>query len=279
MSEIGLFQISNSQGFLLNNEPPRFEPVDTTSWSDDNRGRSIVFVHGANYGSKCEVIRDLVAPFTRASKLHQNSAAKGIMIKLLVWPSEQFPCASWKHALRGLVSGMKQFKTLEWSAFQTSVKLFSDIRNLLCNARSAPIFISHSFGALVMSHLLRHLFVEGIKLPEGSTWLSLQPAIEHCAYSRGARFQFIPGMFESARGRHVVWYSRADMVLGTLYRFYKRRSPMGLWGPTGAGVEAEDLTQESQEAHGTFSWSKLKGNFFDRTESRLSQKMAELLKM
>lgn len=277
MPALGLFEIANTRAHLLRGAEPKVIACNASEDGDTGKRRSVVFIHGAGYASKEEVIRDLIAPFCKATDLRKSLLAHDLAIKFVYWQSSPSWEGTWGQAYRQALGCFQRFKDLELKSFHSSVQVLDELRMLLSKASSPPIFISHSLGAMVMVHMLRQLFVRGISLPTGSCWWSLQPAIEQRAYCKGSKFHFIPAMFATVGGRHVVSFSRQDIVLRTIYRLFKGKTSMGLMGPVVASVEANDLTETGKEAHGTFSWSKIGGNFFERTHQLLANKMRELL--
>ena len=240
----------------------------------DFRAKPVIFIHGANYRTAPEVMRDFVDPFSAAALPHCPKVCADSQVYIVHWTSDLMETLTASRMVSLAFNLSEHISRSELIAWRCSRKLAENLATLFASHSKAPLFISHSMGALLLAHALGRLVRSGRTVPVGTAWWSLQPYLARDAYACGSQFAFIPRLFTRRGGRHAVWYSKKDFILRAAASFGPRRTVMGLIGAQHASVEATDTTAETQEAHGSITLWSSKGNFFKRLEKMLRTEFA-----
>jgi hypothetical protein len=140
------------------------------------------------------------------------------------------------------------------------------------NNKIGPTVISHSMGSLVWAETMKRLLESSNLFSKPGVWWSLQPAMSCSVFRPGGDYDSIPKLYSGKESaRKLVWYSRWDHVLSTLYVASKRDFALGHRGCPEGSVPQRDVTRWAREAHGMQHLSSDLGHFFDRVAVLIRQ--------
>ncbi|MCX6125712.1 MAG: hypothetical protein NTV34_13350 [Proteobacteria bacterium] len=250
----------------------------------------LLFLHGVEFSGPKEVLRDFVQPFL--SSLIQPSDSQDESIKTQPAHSigNNIPVyfIAWNSALleprfRTSMSSMSSqqralsfirrishwgfyFRDVEKRASLAARELVPFIYKLMNNRKTGPTIISHSLGAKVWADALLQISRESTMRIRPGVWWNLQPALSYRAFSAGGEYETITRLYQSCdHARSIIWYSRMDFVLSTLFLIAKRARAMGQFGCHGGnGLPQRDVTLWIKEAHGMAHIRGRLGSFFRR---------------
>jgi hypothetical protein len=260
-------------------------PVKTYEVSSNCRP-PILFVHGIEFSSASEALQDLVKPVLDI--LGRNTTADR-EIFVFAWNSlltNQHPISDafkgslmtklWRLA-RELPRCTTYLKDVERRAKEAAQALLPLAITWNSHNKTGPTVISHSMGSLVWAETMKLLLQSSKTLSKPGIWWSLQPALPRGVFKPGGEYEMIPGIYtgkESAK--KLVWYSRWDHILSTIYVISKRDFALGQKGCPAGMIAQRDVTEWAREAHGMQHLSSKLGHFFERVAVVLQQDAQQL---
>jgi hypothetical protein len=147
------------------------------------------------------------------------------------------------------------------------------------HSKIGPTVITHSMGSLVWAETMKQLYASSTILSKPGIWWSLQPAMPYGSFKPGGDYDIIPKVYSGKESaRKLVWYSRWDHVLSTIYIASKKDFALGQRGCPEGTIPQRDVTRWAREAHGMLHLSSRFGNFFHRA-SVMIRRDARLLKI
>jgi hypothetical protein len=244
----------------------------------------LIFIHGVEYDSHSEVVRDLVKPFLDHSLLARTGLLERYEICFVSWHSSllnQFNHPRLHEMATSLPAGCgvllaanhwsKFFTNAERRAEQVSKFLDPFVFRFLESGRPLPQIVTHSLGAYVWADFVQRQSKAGELPPRLGRWLNLQPAIPTHSFCPGGRFDYVAEAYNNRNACQEVWFSRLDMVLGSIYWVATRQRAMGLVGAKQRfGIPHVDMTWVSREAHGGLNLRPDRGCFLKRAGEMLN---------
>lgn len=239
----------------------------------------VFFIHGVDYASEQEAAEDFLVPLAEAVKLADSRKASEFY--LLSWNSLLF-CAETRASLGGCALRRVIFflgAFFWWGVFwrdaerraTDAAKFLSRFVARCLESDSIPLAVTHSAGGLVWARTVQNLI--DLKVTSGSRsmgrWWNLQPALPAKAFCAGGEFSEVAELYTGHRPVHLLAYSRADFILGALYRLACRVPAMGQFGSKSRNLKQRDLTWTAFEAHGRNVLTNRMGSFFVRAKHAL----------
>jgi hypothetical protein len=239
----------------------------------------IVFIHGVEYSGPEEAMRDLVLPMLEALG---PSRVRDRPIYIFAWNSLltndvrifDLYQGNLKARAKLLFKELPRCKTylldVERRAREAAKALLPFAVEWNAENRVGPTVITHSMGGLVWAETLKKLYEASEMLTKPGVWWSLQPAMERRSFSKGGDYEVIPKIYtgrESAKA--MIWFSRMDFILSSIYMLSKRGLALGQWGSINSEVPQRDVTRWAREAHGMQHLTSRLGHFFKRVSTIL----------
>jgi hypothetical protein len=276
---------------ILNNEKPNL--------ANSSPAQSIVFVHGVDYGTPSEVVRDLIIPFERHSKVFAHDHIGSYRIFFYFWFSKinlsdtGLNAEDADHAEQSLGQLLTSPRRLYQSLFswrrkindceqvaQSHAKALSkyleSLAHLSTGSTFNPIIISHSMGSYLTAHALTNYFQDrqGEIIP---TWWNLQPAVAAKDFHGDGPFACLSDIYGNQLKSFRLWYSRVDLVLTLACLLGQKSLAAGLVGIKSLAPRCKDVTLQALEAHGSLSLWGAKRCFFERTADAIRAEAEQLL--
>jgi hypothetical protein len=248
----------------------------------------ILFIHGVEFASASEALRDLVRPMLDIVGPN-TSADRNIYIfawnSLLtnqVHISEALRGSMWRKVkliLRELPRCATYLRDVERRAKEAAQMLVPFAVEWNSDNRIGPTVITHSMGSLVWAEAMKQLLASSHILSKPGIWWSLQPAMARGVFRPGGDYDIIPKVYSGRESaRKLVWYSRWDHILSTIYIASKKDFALGQRGCPAASIPQRDVTKWAREAHGMQHLSGRFGHFFERVAVMI-RRDARLLKI
>jgi hypothetical protein len=144
-------------------------------------------------------------------------------------------------------------------------------------ANTGPIVITHSMGSLVWAEALKHILESSSMLIRPGIWWSLQPALTHKSFTDKGEYRMVSKLYTGQESSQaMVWYSRLDFILSSLYLLSKRSLALGQVGCPQRVLPQRDITGVVGEAHGMKHFKSLRGDFFNRAGSLIKSEAVNL---
>ncbi len=250
--------------------------------------RPILFIHGIEYASPDEVLRDLIAPMLRVSPELRARVQSQCGVYFIHWPSLAIP-----RSLPGWLGRMREKFGLTPVALALLLRMPHHFRDLLGRADVAaaamspllqawqsscihPTIITHSMGGYVWARALEVARRELEITQAPGNWLAMQPALPHDAFTDSGAFPGLAEMYKGNNQQMRIWYSRRDLVLSTIYLLSTSRRAMGLVGASCRTVKQLDITKLVGAAHGKVSLVRSRGCFYTRARRIIRSELAAL---
>jgi hypothetical protein len=277
--------IKSAQGlgsvFRLGADGKTLEPVSFVSYGHTQRA-PLLFIHGIEFASPEESLEDLVWPMLDALGSNRISDRP---IYVFVWNSLLNNHASIRDVI-GKASSLERLKLLLTELPRCGVYL-NDVERRAKEAahhllpyalewstqnHMGPTVISHSMGSLVWAETLKLLIQSSHSISKPGIWWALQPAIHRWAFTDGGEYSVVPKLYTgSESARAMIWYSRLDYILSTIYLLSKRGFALGQYGCPAGTIPQKDVTSWVKEAHGMRHLRGKWGHFFDRIKPLLAE--------
>lgn len=269
-----LLEVTNLRDVIENHKKPIFivpEPLPSSSQT-----KHLLFIHGADYHTPSEVIRDFALPYSKHSELLEKH--KDCKIYLYHWNSNlikntDLRFSNYKSLLKSvkflgpkIIDWSKTYRCLE-SRCENSARLLSkEFTRHFRNCHDITV-VTHSLGARVWCQAIQEFAKNDTNGFPKNHWINLQPAIEKNAFEHQGAFHFIPDLYQQNGGRIDTLYSKYDMILSTIYQRAKKFTAMGQKGCQNLeNLFFHDVSPVALESHGTLSLHPLKGCFFERVQ-------------
>ena len=246
----------------------------------------LLFIHGVEFDGPEEAIRDLVRPMLNhfgVDKLKNRS------VYVLSWDSLIVPRdvsarffaapTSWR-IFRGfaeLIKCRSYMNDVERRAYDAAKHLSHFIIDWNSHHKTGPVVITHSMGSLVWVEALKHILESSSMLVRPGIWWSLQPALRRQSFTGSGEYRMVSKLYtghESARA--MIWYSRMDFILSTLFILSKRTLALGQFGCPEQSLPQRDVTSIVGEAHGMSYLTRIRGDFFRRAGKMIATEAANL---
>lgn len=241
--------------------------------------RPLLFLHGANYMDATEVIRDLVYPFLCALLSERSQSAWRAPIYFVSWNSALIPEDASQEKTRTpnrrlplstifkeITHWNDRMKDLESRASKAGLALSSFVQRWTTHHQIGPTVISHSLGARVWAETLKAVAANTPTSVPPGIWWNLQPALSRNAFTAGGEYEIVRHLYNGdTHAKTVVWYSRLDFVLSTLFLLAKKSPALGQFGCSEKLIAQRDVTLWAREAHGMNHIQGSLGSFFRRT--------------
>ena len=266
--------------FLLQEDGRSLESVRFVT--PGRQGRPpLLFIHGVEFATPEESLRDLVWPMIEA--LGKGRTAERA-VYVFVWNSlltnhtainRILDCSLSRRIVLALTQLPKcriYLRDVERRAREAAQDLLPFAAEWNGESRTGPTVITHSMGSLVWAETLKLLYEGSKNLPRPGIWWSLQPAMHRRAFAEGGEYSIIPKIYtglESAKA--LVWYSRLDYILSSIYLLSKGGFALGQYGCPSGKIPQRDVTPWVKEAHGMQHLSSRWGHFFERVKPILSE--------
>lgn len=250
----------------------------------------LLFIHGVEYGSPSEVIRDLVQPFLKsmyADQTHKktlnrdvyfvswNSALIGTELRQYM-QSQTHMARAWTFA-KELSRWPHYFHDVERRAALAGAALIPFIIEWCSDSSVGPTVVSHSLGAKVWADALKSIATNSAMLARPGIWWNLQPALARRAFTSEGEYALVAQMYQGGpQARAVTWYSRFDFVLSTLFWIAKGSPALGQFGCPKQSIPQRDVTKWVGEAHGMNHISGRLGTLFQRASRQITDQAREL---
>ncbi len=250
----------------------------------------LLFIHGVEYGSPTEVIRDLVQPFLKSmygdpsqkKAVHRdvyfiswNSALIGAELRQYMQSQTQLARA-WSFA-KELSRCPLYFRDVERRAALAGEALIPFIIEWCSDSSVGPTVVSHSLGAKVWADALKSIATRSAMLARPGIWWNLQPALARRAFTSEGEYALVAQMYQGGpQARAVTWYSRFDFVLSTLFWIAKGSPALGQFGCPKKSIPQRDVTKWVGEAHGMNHISGRLGTLFQRASRQITDQAREL---
>jgi hypothetical protein len=246
----------------------------------------ILFIHGVEFHGPEEAMKDLVAPMLQHLGIEN---LKNRSIYLLTWnslivPREKslsfFAANRSQQIIQGLLELMKcrhYMNDVEKRAKEAAQYLQPFILEWNSHGSAGPIVITHSMGSLVWAEALRLILESSSMLIRPGIWWSLQPALQRGSLTEAGEYRMVSKLYtghESARA--MIWYSRLDFILSSLYLLSKRTLALGQFGCPQKSLPQRDVTSIVGEAHGMSHITRIRGDFFRRAGQLIAAEAANL---
>lgn len=275
---------SRGQGslFLLSHDTKTLEPVPFVCPGVHAQRSPLLFIHGIEFATPEESLEDLVWPILDALGPQRVTDRQ---IYVFVWNS----LLNNQIAIRDVIRNASLFDRLKL-LFREFPKCRTYLRDVERRAKEAahsllpfvlewgsgnslgPTVISHSMGSLVWAETLKLLVNQAHVLTKPGIWWALQPAMHRWSFAEGGEYSVVPTLYTgSDSARAVVWYSRLDFILSTIYFISKRGFALGQYGCPVGTIPQKDVTQWVKEAHGMRHLRGKWGHFFERVKPILAE--------
>lgn len=246
----------------------------------------LLFIHGVEFENPEEALNDLVIPMLRVLG---EEKLKHRTIYILFWSSlivprdvsnNFFAAKPIQKLVRGCIELMRcrgYLIDVEQRAKAAAKQLCPFILQWNEQASSGPIVITHSMGSLVWVEALKIILESSSMLLRPGIWWSLQPAIRRHSFTDSGEYRMVSKLYtghESARA--LIWYSRLDFILSSLYLLSKRTLALGQFGCPEKSLPQRDVTAIVGEAHGMSHLARIKGDFFNRAGEMIASEAANL---
>lgn len=250
----------------------------------------LLFIHGVEYGSPIEVVRDLVKPFL--SSIYSKNDARSVIqrtIYFVSWNSllmneeirtelsiqSNVARASW------IVKEFRRWhlycNDVERRATSAGHALIPFIAEWCSHSKIGPTVVSHSLGAKVWAEALKMIASESTMLSRPGIWWNLQPALARSAFTKHGEYALVAQMYHGGQqAKAVTWYSRFDFVLSTLFWFAKGQPALGQFGCPDQVIPQKDVTKWVKEAHGMNYITGSLGNLFQRAAEQIADQAKDL---
>ncbi len=239
----------------------------------------IVFIHGVEYQGPEEAMRDLVTPMLKClgpgrvadrgiyvfawNSLLTNRVKISAMVKGSLW--ERFSLAA-----RELPKCNEYLNDTERRAKDAAKVLLPFAAEWNAENRVGPTVISHSMGSLVWAETLRLLLEGSSIITKPGVWWSLQPAMLRNSFGDGGDYQAVAKIYTGRESsKALIWYSRMDYILSSIYVLSKPGLALGQWGCPKGSMPQRDITRWAREAHGMQHIAGHLGHFFNRVAAIL----------
>ena len=246
----------------------------------------LLFIHGIEYAGAAEAMRDFVTPMLETlnkRRLENRDIYVFAWNSLLrsdthIW---EFAKQSWNAKFRLLFRELPQCATylrdIEHRARLAAAILLPFALEWNSERESGPTVITHSMGSLVWAETLRLLADKTTRLDRPGIWWSLQPALPRDALHQNNDYAFIPRIYTGGEAaKAMIWYSRLDHILSTIYLVSKKTTALGQLGCARNLLPQRDITRWAREAHGTLHFSPGLGHFFKRMSAIIAQESEAL---
>lgn len=250
----------------------------------------LVFIHGVEYGSPVEVLRDLVRPFLLS--LYSKTSINQALQRTIYF-------VSWNSVL---MSSTKRSELLSQSKFSRSLWIVKELPrwHYYCQAveeraalagqalipfivewcshsKIGPTVVSHSLGAKVWADALKTIASESSMLTRPGVWWNLQPALTRSAFTQHGEYALVAKMYHGgSQAKAVTWYSRFDFVLSTLFWITKGKPALGQFGCPDQAIPQRDVTKWVKEAHGVNYLTGSLGSLFQRAADQIAEQARDL---
>jgi hypothetical protein len=251
-------------------------------------GPPLLFIHGAHYQTPMDAYTEICLPLIEAVGEEQIFCHRTLF---LVWWNSQIVLRDqsplilhdasslvilW-HFIVGMLQCRSIISALEERASHAAKALHGAISNYQEKCAEPVAAITHSMGASVWLETLT-LQVRAPTRPfKPGIWWSIQPAIPRKSFCKGQKYEFVPHLYNTEpHSKIVVWYSKFDLVLTTVYFIAKRCLAMGQSGCPQRSVPHKNLTFQLFEAHGRTYLLKRFGPMVDRMKSKVLPELKAL---
>lgn len=240
----------------------------------------LLFIHGIEFATPEETLTDLVLPMLDALGPERTSERD---VYVFVWNSLLTNRVKINEVLN--VSRLKQLwfavtelprcrtylMDVERRAKEAAQCLLPFALEWNAENRVGPTVITHSMGSLVWAETLKLLYESSALFSKPGVWWSLQPAISRRAFQAGGEYHVVPKIYTGRdAAKAMVWYSRLDYILSTIYLVSKREFALGQRGCPEASIPQKDVTAWVKEAHGMQCLQSKWGHFFERVKPILA---------
>jgi|688.fasta_scaffold189745_2 hypothetical protein len=268
--------------FLLAPDGKTLEPVPFVRPGRTPTRAPLLFIHGIEFASPEESLEDLVWPILEALG-PQRVADRSIYV--FAWNSllnnqvairDVIRNASLFDRLRLLFRELPRcriyLKDVERRAKEAAHHLLPFVLDWGSENQMGPTVISHSMGSLVWAETLKLVLNSSQHLAKPGIWWALQPAMHRWSFADGGEYSVVPKLYTGAdSARAVVWYSRLDFILSTIYLLSKRGFALGQYGCPVGTIPQKDVTQWVREAHGMRHLRTKWGHFFERIKPLIAE--------
>ncbi len=234
----------------------------------------IIFIHGLEYSSPEEVARELVYPILEAlgPKRIQDRNIYVFFWNGLILKDHKidtyFRFSDFKilkFMFNHLPWCVSTLKDVEQRAKVCSQTLYDFARNWLFEKKIGPIVITHSMGSLVWAEVIKSALMNSNDFQNPGVWWSMQPAIERNALAKGGEFELVAKLYNGSHSaKSMIWYSRLDFILSSIYLLSKREYALGQLGCPVHSLPQRDITKWVKEAHGFTYLLKKLGPYTER---------------
>jgi len=270
-----LWKLTNTHDTAWRGAAPELLRIERPADIDPER-RPMLFVHGVEYREESEVVRDLILPFEQSAGL--NSVKDRYDYYFLSWNSLLFTDELRQRLKSSLTLRLEVFGrgVFAWRDFLADIErrgreaaeylapFFSEL--LAASPLVRPVVLTHSIGSYVWSHMIAQMARDG-RLPERGpgNWWNMQAAVPRSAYCPGGEFADVPRVYNGQPdATMMLWYSRMDFILSTLYLLAKPGLAMGQFGSPNRHIVQRDITRWAGEAHGQNRIVDGSGHYFTR---------------
>lgn len=268
--------------FRLGQNRSVLELVPFVKHGAHTQGRApLLFIHGIEFATPEETLSDLVWPMLDILG-PQRTADREIYV--FVWNSlltnnialSDLFDASMLERLRFAFSELPKCRSylrdVERRAREAAHCLLPFALEWSSESRVGPTVITHSMGSLVWAETLKLLVEATDVVAKPGIWWSLQPAMHRRAFTEEGEYNIVPKIYTgSDSSRAVVWYSRLDLILSTIYLLSKRGFALGQYGCPVGRIPQRDVTSWVKEAHGMRHIRSSLGDFFERIKPILTE--------
>ena len=237
----------------------RFAQVDCADQTSENRP-PILFIHGLEYSSPSEAIRELVVPILSAMGPNKILDRK---IYLFFWNglilkdkkiNESF-CSSHFYILKFLLKHIpvcgSRLKEIEQRAKHSSQSLYTFAKSWLFGDKPGPIVITHSMGSLVWAEVINLALINSSAFKNPGVWWSMQPALVRSSLMKGGEYELVADLYRNDQNaQSMLWYSKLDLILSSIYWLAKKGPALGQFGCPSNSLPQRDITKWVKEAHG-----------------------------
>lgn len=296
-----LLEILNPFECLHDTQLPNLTQIhssDMESIKHDDSSRFVIFVHGIDYGSPIEVIKDFIKPFESAARLLDQSRINPLRFLIYHWDSKLDILANLVPGHSG-ISSIGQallhprifLKSLTlWRStiqrFEAQAKChaqpFSDVLKSMTLQQnqntSNTMVVSHSMGSYIVAHSLNDLSQteDQVTMP---IWWNFQPSIKASDFGCNGIFAKLGIAYALKNDHFRLWHSRVDLVLILTSILGLRSLSSGLIGISSLAPMCRDVTWQAWEAHGSLALGRKARCFFARTAKILRLETQALMKV
>ena len=264
----------------------RVENLENSSLTPIHRAKDLasdrsplLFIHGVEFANAQEAMRDFVNPmldYLGRDRL-RDKAIYVFSWNSLIVPRDlstmffaAHPIKRLGLALTQLPKSPKYLADVERRAKDAARTLSPFISEWNSENRVGPTVITHSMGSLVWVEAMKRIIESSSMLARPGIWWSLQPAMPRHSLADKGDYHMVSKLYtghESAKA--MIWYSRMDFILSSLYMFSKPGLALGQWGCPEKKIPHRDVTNLVREAHGMTHLASLRGDFFRRVKNLL----------